>query len=112
MWWAWQRPVRSFSPAEPIKVPRHFIWGWWTGLSRQKSFTNITYGIAEEIAANAPLSLKGTKKILAMFRERVRLTEKQMAEADRLIGEAFNSDDLKEGMVAFFEKRKPRFTGR
>jgi len=81
-------------------------------LVQAAELTSITYGIAEEIAANAPLSLKGTKKILAMFRERVRLTEKQIAEADRLIGEAFNSDDLKEGMAAFFEKRKPRFTGR
>jgi len=81
-------------------------------LVQAAELTSITYGIAEEIAANAPLSLKGTKKILAMFRDRVRLTEKQIAEADRLIGEAFNSDDLKEGMAAFFEKRKPRFTGR
>jgi len=49
---------------------------------------------------------------MAMFQERMSLDEEQMKEADGLIGEAFNSDDLKEGQFAFFEKRKPRFTGR
>jgi enoyl-CoA hydratase len=73
---------------------------------------SVTYGHAAEIAQNAPLSLKGTKRIMAMFQERTRLTEEQMREAEKLIGEAFNSDDLKEGQVAFFEKRKPRFTGK
>ncbi len=81
-------------------------------LVQAEELTKITYRIAEEIAVNAPLSLKGIKRILAMFRERMRLTEKQIAEADKLIGEAFNSDDLKEGMAAFFEKRTPNFTGR
>ena len=81
-------------------------------LVQAEELTGITYGLAQEIAGNAPLSLKGTKRILSMFRERVGLTEKQRAEADKLIGEAFNSDDLKEGMAAFFEKRKPRFSGR
>jgi enoyl-CoA hydratase len=72
----------------------------------------LAYGIAEDIASNAPLSLKGTKKILGMFRQRMRLTDEHMREAEKLINEAFNSDDLKEGQSAFFEKRKPRFTGR
>jgi len=37
----------------------------------------------------------------------MRLTEEQTAEADALNHEAYNSDDIKEGMIAFFEKRKP-----
>ena len=73
---------------------------------------SVAYGIAEDIASNAPLSLKGTKRILGMFRQRMRLVEDQMKEAEALINEAFNSNDLKEGQIAFFEKRKPRFTGR
>ena len=81
-------------------------------LVQAEELTRITYGLAEEIAANAPLSLKCTKEILSMFRDRVKLTEKQMTEAEKFIGEAFNCDDLKEGMAAFFEKRKPCFTGR
>lgn len=73
---------------------------------------SFTYGLAAEIAQNAPLSLKGTKRILTMFSERMRLSEDQMKQAEKLINEAFNSDDLKEGQRAFFEKRTPRFQGK
>jgi enoyl-CoA hydratase len=70
-----------------------------------------TAGLAAEIAANAPLSLKGTKRIINMMGDFPALGEDDLREAERLIGEAFNSEDLKEGQVAFFERRKPRFKG-
>jgi len=72
----------------------------------------VTYALAEEIAANAPLSVKGTKRILNMLGEGLRLPDEKLAEAEVLITEAFNSDDLKEGQAAFLDKRKPRFVGK
>ena len=81
-------------------------------LVKPEELQKVTYELAEEIAANAPLTVQGTKKILGMFKERMTLTEKQTAEADAIIHEAFNSDDIKEGMIAFFEKRKPNFKGK
>ena len=78
----------------------------------ETELVSYTYAMAAEIAENAPLSLKGTKKIMSMFSDRSGLAEEQMKQALVLISEAFNSDDLKEGQMAFFEKRKPRFTGR
>ena len=71
-----------------------------------------TYKLAEEIAANAPLSLKGMKRIVNMFSDTVRLAPEQVKEAEGLIREAFNSADLKEGQMAFLQKRKPNFTGK
>jgi enoyl-CoA hydratase len=68
--------------------------------------------MAEEIAGNAPLSLKGSKRIMNMLEDSLSLTEEQLAEAEEMIGHAFNSDDLKEGQTAFIEKRKPKFTGK
>lgn len=71
-----------------------------------------TYALAQEIAANAPLSLKGTKRIIDMFRQEGVLSESQFREAEVLINTAFTSHDLAEGQMAFFEKRKPVFLGR
>ena len=71
-----------------------------------------TYRMAEEIAENAPLSLKGSKRILNMLEASLSLREEQLAEAERLITDAFNSRDLKEGQTAFLEKRKAKFVGK
>ncbi len=72
---------------------------------------DTTYGMAEEIAGNAPLSLKGSKRIMNMLEDSLSLTEEQLAEAEEMITHAFNSQDLKEGQTAFIEKRKPKFIG-
>lgn len=71
-----------------------------------------TYRMADEIAGNAPLSLKGSKRILNMLEESLTLSEENLAEAEKLITDAFNSQDLKEGQTAFIEKRKAVFTGK
>ena len=71
----------------------------------------FTYKLAEEMAGNAPLSLKGTKRILGMLAETIPVPEMVLQEADRIVTDAFNSEDLKEAQAAFMEKRKPSFKG-
>ncbi len=78
----------------------------------RSELVETTYRMAEEIAGNAPLSLKGSKRILNMWEEALALPEEHLAEAERLIAEAFNSRDLKEGQTAFVEKRRPKFVGK
>ena len=81
-------------------------------LVSRAELADTTYRMAEEIAGNAPLSLKGSKRIMNMLEDSLSITEEQLAEAEEMIGHAFNSDDLKEGQTAFIEKRKPKFTGK
>ena len=73
---------------------------------------SFTYHMAEEIAANAPLALKGTKQILKFLEPSVLLEKGNLDEAESITEASFLSEDLKEGQLAFLEKREPKFIGR
>jgi enoyl-CoA hydratase/carnithine racemase len=72
----------------------------------------FTCRMASDIAANAPLALKGTKRVLNLLQHAEAMSPGAIAEAERLTLESFASRDLKEGQRAFLEKRKPVFTGK
>jgi len=70
-------------------------------------------GMASEIAANAPLSLSGNKRVLGALRAHEgalpRSVEREMIE---LRESCFRSEDFREGVRAFGEKRKPEWRGK
>ncbi|HET8566378.1 MAG TPA: enoyl-CoA hydratase-related protein [Solirubrobacterales bacterium] len=67
---------------------------------------------AAAVAANAPLSMRGNKHAIDLLNASPELTEQQEAGLVALRESCFSSEDLREGIRAFGEKRRPQWTGR
>ncbi len=77
----------------------------------RRDLEDFTRQMAIEIASNAPLALKGTKRVLNLLINDAQVSENSISESESLTENSFLSEDLKEGRLAFLEKRKPKFKG-
>jgi enoyl-CoA hydratase/carnithine racemase len=67
--------------------------------------------LAAAIAANAPLSMRGNKHAIDLLNSSPVLSEQQEAGLIALRESCFSSADLREGIRAFAEKRRPEWKG-
>jgi enoyl-CoA hydratase/carnithine racemase len=87
-------------------------WGLVNALAPAVELESATLRLACELAANAPLSQTGNKRVIAaLLRAQGTLPKDVEDELIALRRASFESHDLREGMSAFAEKRSPRWRG-
>ena len=85
-------------------------WGLVNAVTEPEELLPRAMETAAELAAKSPLALEAAKEAInrALGGDH---TENLAREADRF-GELFATEDAKEGLTAFAEKREPKFVGR
>lgn len=88
-------------------------WGLVNEVVAPAELEGCALALAEEIAANAPLSLAGNKRVIrAVLAAQEVLDPAVEAELVALRRACFASEDFREGVRAFAEKRRPHWRGR
>jgi|SRR5665213_3365584 len=96
-----------------IEAPTALDWGLVNRVAAPEELETVALDIAAELASNAPLSQRGNKRVIAeLLRAESELTAEVEAELVELRRASFASDDMREGMRAFAERRPPRWSGR
>ena len=95
---------------DPIEAERAYELGLVNRLAEPGEALTAALELAETIAANAPLALAATKRIMV---ESADWPDAEFFERQRPIHEpVFNSEDAREGATAFAERRDPVWKGR
>jgi enoyl-CoA hydratase/carnithine racemase len=96
-----------------IDAPTALMWGLVNWVVPEEELEQASIELARQLAGNAPLSMAGNKRVLReLLRGEAALdpdVERQLIELRKA---SFSTDDMREGVMAFAEKRPPRWTGR
>jgi enoyl-CoA hydratase/carnithine racemase len=95
-----------------IDAPTALGWGLVNRLAPADELEAIALAVAGELAANAPLSQLGNKRVIeALLHAEADLPGEVEEELIELRRASFASRDMREGMRAFAEKRPPHWRG-
>ena len=108
---AWRARAELFFTGHAVDAERAERMGLVNEVVEPERLEERVLELATEIAGNAPLSLAGNKRVLRALRD-PRLPEELERELIELRESCFRSEDFREGVRAFAEKRKPVWRGR
>lgn len=96
--------------SDPLSGHDAVKWGLANQVFPEEQLLENAKEMVQKIAAKSPIALKATIELL-QFSKTPHFYEGVRQEAKKF-GVVFDSEDGKEGITAFLEKRKPRFTGK
>jgi enoyl-CoA hydratase/carnithine racemase len=95
-----------------IDASTALAWGLVNRVADAGQLEHASLELAAELAGNAPLSQRGNKRVIAaLLRAEGELPTDVEAELIELRRASFASEDLREGMRAFAERRAPHWRG-
>jgi enoyl-CoA hydratase/carnithine racemase len=107
------RTRELFLTARNVDARTALSWGLVNVVVGAADLEDAALDLAEDIAANAPLSVRGNKRAIGeLLAAGGALDPEVERELVELREASFHSDDLREGVRAFGEKRPARWKGR
>ena len=106
----WAKASELIFTGRTLRAEEALEWGLVNQVVPAEDLEATTKGLAEEIAANAPMAVQASKRMMRAglnegFDDHVHHVFLQLLPL-------FQSEDFREGLQSFLDKREPNFTGR
>ena len=102
------KAIEMIVTADMINAHEAYKWGLANHITTQDELLNKCFEITSKISSKSPTAIKTAIKVInAGYNTKLNGYEVEIEE----FGKSFATNDFKEGVSAFLEKRKPNFTG-